>query len=69
MYGDANCDGEIKMADVIAIMCYACNNQKFTLSDEGKNNADVYSRGDGVDVSDALEVQKFVAQLISEFNV
>ncbi len=68
-YGDANCDGEVKMADVIAIMCYACNNQKFTLTAEGKNNSDVYSRGDGVDVSDALEVQKYVAQIIFEFNV
>lgn len=68
-YGDANCDGEIKMADVISIMCHACNQEKFPLTEQGKINSDVYSHGDGVDVSDALEVQKYVAQIITEFTI
>jgi len=64
IYGDADLDGEVKMSDVIKVMCYASNKQAYPLDEEALNNCDVYQRGDGVDTSDALSIQKKVAQLI-----
>ncbi|MBQ9957330.1 MAG: cellulase family glycosylhydrolase, partial [Ruminococcus sp.] len=64
VYGDADLDGEVKMADVIKVMCYGCNAELFPLEAQALNNCDVYQRGDGVDVSDALSIQKKVAQAI-----
>ncbi|MBR6792594.1 MAG: N-acetylglucosamine-1-phosphate uridyltransferase [Ruminococcus sp.] len=66
MWGDANCDGQVKMDDVIKVMAYGANSEKNPLSEQGKVNADVYQNGDGVDTSDALSIQKKVAQLIEE---
>ena len=65
-YGDADLDGEIKMADVIKVMCYASNKEAYPLDAAALNNCDVYQRGDGVDVSDALSIQKSVAQIINK---
>ncbi|MBR6791609.1 MAG: endo-1,4-beta-xylanase [Ruminococcus sp.] len=64
VYGDADLDGEVKMADVIKIMCYSSNKELFPLSAQALDNCDVYQRGDGVTLSDALSVQKKVAQVI-----
>ncbi len=66
VYGDADLDGEVKMADVIRVMCYSSNEEMFPLEDEALNNCDVYQRGDGVTLSDALSIQKKVAQVIEE---
>ncbi len=64
VYGDADLDGDVKMADVIKVMCYASNAELYPLDEEAKNNCDVYQRGDGVTLSDALSIQKKVAQVI-----
>lgn len=66
VYGDADLDGAVKMSDVVKVMCYSCNEEKFPLEPEALNNTDVYQRGDGVDVSDALSIQKRVSQVITE---
>lgn len=65
LYGDANCDGAVEIADVVAIMIHLTT-PGGTLSAEGKNNADVYQRGDDIGNMDALAVQKSIAQLIKE---
>ncbi|MBQ9956275.1 MAG: hypothetical protein IJO99_01755, partial [Ruminococcus sp.] len=64
VYGDADLDGEVKMADVIKVMCYSSNAAMFPLEGQGYDNCDVYQRGDGVTLSDALSIQKKVAQVI-----
>lgn len=64
VYGDATLDGEVKMDDVIKVMCYSSNAALYPLEDQAKNNCDVYQRGDGVTLSDALSIQKKVAQVI-----
>ncbi len=64
VYGDADLDGDVKMADVVRVMCYASNKEAFPLSEQALANCDVYQRGDGVDVSDALSIQKKIAQVI-----
>ena len=65
MYGDANCDGHVTIADSTAILQALGNPDKYGLSEQGANNADVYNRGDGVTTSDALSIQKIDAKIIS----
>jgi mannan endo-1,4-beta-mannosidase len=66
LYGDADLDGTVSISDAVRIMSYDNNSAKYPLSDEALNNADVYMRGDGVNNMDALSVQKYSAQLLSE---
>ncbi len=64
IFGDADLDGEVKMNDVIKIMSHASNQEAYPIDDVAKNNCDVYQRGDGITLSDALSIQKKVAQMI-----
>lgn len=65
--GDADCSGQTNMDDVVRILCYCVDKELFPLTDEGKNNADVYQRGDDVSVNDATAVQMYLANLL-EFD-
>lgn len=65
LYGDADLDGTVGISDVVTVMCYASNKEKYPLSDEQIRNADVYQAGDGVGPSDALSIQKKLAQIIT----
>lgn len=64
-YGDANCDGQVTIADSTAILQALGNPDKYGLSEQGANNADVYNRGDGITTSDALSIQKLDAKIIT----
>ena len=64
--GDANCDGEVTMADAAAIYQALGNADKYALSEQGAANADCCNPGDGVTAADALAVQKLTAKLISK---
>ncbi|MDE7098956.1 MAG: carbohydrate-binding domain-containing protein [Ruminococcus sp.] len=64
LYGDANCDGEVNIADATAIIQAIGNKDKYALSEEGEDNADVFNRGDGVTGMDALSIQKLEAKII-----
>ncbi|MCD7810462.1 MAG: glycoside hydrolase family 9 protein [Ruminococcus sp.] len=66
LYGDANCDGEVAINDAVAILSYASNPEKYTLSEQGYDNSDVYQRGDGVDNMDALSVQRLISSVIEQ---
>ncbi len=66
IYGDANCDGAVTMADAASIFQSIGNPDKYGLSESGKTNADVFNRGDGITAADAISVQKFTASIISE---
>lgn len=57
MYGDANCDGVVEIADATLILQYLTNKDEYSLSARGKLNADVIG-GDGVTASDALVIQQ-----------
>ena len=65
LYGDVNCDGEVKVADSILILQYIADSSKYTISAEGLINGDVYLTGDGINAQDALSIQKFKANQIS----
>lgn len=63
-YGDANCDGVVDIADATLILQSIGNGDKYTLTDQGRLNADV-DNSDGVTAIDSLLVQMFDAKVIS----
>ncbi|MCM1315316.1 MAG: carbohydrate-binding domain-containing protein [Alistipes senegalensis] len=65
VYGDANLDGKVSVADAVLIMQALSNPNDYKLSEQGADNADVYNRGDGVTTMDALSIQKIDINLIS----
>ncbi len=67
--GDANEDGEVNMADAVAIMRSQADPDEFALTAQGKKNADVYGDGDGVSNNDALAIQKYEAGIYTELPV
>ena len=62
--GDADLDGKVGISDVVKVMMYVANKEENNLTGVALDNADVFSRGDGVFISDALSIQKKVAQII-----
>lgn len=66
IYGDANCDGIITIADSTAVLQAISNSDKYALSPTGTDNADVFNRGDGITAQDAISIQKLDAKLITE---
>lgn len=66
IYGDANDDGNVTIADATAILQAIGNPDKYKLTPQGEDNADVYDRGDGITGSDALAVQLFEIHQIPE---
>jgi len=73
LYGDTNCDGKVDISDAVLIMQSLSNPSKYGLSGTdakhitalGQINADVNNSGDGVTTKDALSIQKYQLQLIS----
>lgn len=64
VYGDANCDGVVSIADSTSILQSLGNADLFALSEQGAVNADVYNRGDGITAMDAISIQNYDAKLI-----
>lgn len=77
--GDANCDAKVNMSDVVLIMQSLVNPDKYGLNGndnshitkQGKINADVAGGdnergGDGITNLDALQIQKFLLDLVKE---
>lgn len=72
-YGDANCDGEIQLADSILILQTIANPDKFGLNgteaehitEQGMINADCSGSGNGLTTKDALAIQKYILKLIT----
>lgn len=63
--GDANNDGVVSIADAAAIYQYLANPDKYTMSAQGKANADADGKS-GITASDALAIQKLDAGIIKE---
>ena len=42
--GDVNNDGKVTVADAVAVLQYVANKDKFSLSEQSLDNADVYNR-------------------------
>lgn len=69
--GDANCDGNVDMADVVIIMQSLANPDKFGvngsdkhhITQQGQLNGDVDKSSKGITSNDALEIQKYLLGL------
>jgi hypothetical protein len=64
--GDANCDNQVDMSDIVLIMQSLANPDKYKLSEIGNANADVDDSSKGVTVGDASKIQKWLLKSISE---
>ncbi len=72
VYGDANCDGIIDLADAVIIMQSLANPDKYGvngsdenhITDKGLANADCCNAGDGVTTNDALAIQLYKLNII-----
>ena len=71
LYGDANVDGKVEIADATLILQYLTNKDEYKLTDDGMVNADCANVGDGVTALDALAIQKLDAGIykLSDFPV
>ncbi len=71
LYGDANVDGKVEIADATLILQYLTNKDEYKLTEKGMKNADCANNGDGVTALDALTIQKMDAGIYkqSEFPV
>lgn len=65
LYGDANDDGTVDIADATKILQSIGNQDKYALSKKGEQCADVYENGGGITALDALVVQMYDAKIIS----
>ncbi|MDE6092012.1 MAG: glucuronoarabinoxylan endo-1,4-beta-xylanase, partial [Ruminococcus sp.] len=61
-YGDTNCDGQVRINDVVVLNRYLNDAKSITVSDQGKRNADCYNPKDGAELT--AEDSKAIIQSI-----
>lgn len=69
VYGDANCDGQVTVADVVAVSAFVVNSTKNSLTAQGEINADVHMVGNGINATDAFTIQQRATEVIKELPV
>jgi hypothetical protein len=75
VWGDANCDGEVNMADAVLVMQAIANPDNYGegkpggISPKGVKNADVAETGNGLTNKDALAIQKYKLGLLKTLPV
>ena len=62
--GDANLDGKVDIADVVAVASYVGNSDVNKLEPQGIINADVQGDGNGLNANDSLMIQQYLANII-----
>lgn len=75
-YGDANCDNEVDMSDVVLIMQSLANPDKFGtngtdknhLTAQGEANGDVDKSSKGITANDALRIQEFLLGKVTDLT-
>ena len=65
-WGDANCDGEVTMADAASVFQMLGNSDKYALSAQGAKNADVIDNGKGITAADAIAIQAVSAKIFAQ---
>ena len=69
LYGDANVDGSIDIADAVAIASFVGDSDKNKLTESGLINADVHGGKNGVNANDALAIQQYLANMVKVLPV
>ncbi len=65
VYGDTNCDGKVTVADVVGVLQFVANPEKYPITEDGFINADVDGEY-GVTGTDAQIIQKVDASLVKQ---
>ncbi|MDE5946481.1 MAG: hypothetical protein K2G63_04140 [Oscillospiraceae bacterium] len=68
VYGDANFDEELSIADVVALSAYIGNPKSNPICDFATIISDVHNRGDGITANDALMIQQYLAGMIDSLE-
>ena len=68
LYGDANEDSKVNMADVVAVLQSLANEEKYPITEQGKINADVDGEV-GITGNDAIWITRYDAGEIKVFPV
>lgn len=76
-YGDANCDGEIRLSDAILVMQAIGNpdayglggTEKTSITKQGMINGDCDDPGSGLTNSDAIAIQRYILELVKNLPV
>lgn len=66
LYGDANEDGSVDIADATTIVQHMGNPDEYALSAQGALNADIVNNGDGVTGADAVALQILEAKMVKQ---
>ena len=72
LWGDANCDKDVSLADAVLIMQSLANPDKYGegkadgITKQGQLNGDVNLNGNGITNADALAIQKYMLKLVTE---
>ncbi len=69
LWGDANVDNSVDIADAVCIASYVGDPDGNVLSAQGLKNADVQSNGNGVNASDALAIQQYLANVVKSLPI
>ncbi len=64
--GDTDGNGVVELNDAVMIMSSIADPDNYALTADQIARGDVYQHGDGISNMDALSIQKYLAQLISE---
>ncbi len=65
LYGDANCDGYVRVGDAVAILQHIALQDKYELTPQGKINGDV-DMVEGISAKDALAILMYDAKAIDK---
>ncbi|MDE5945867.1 MAG: hypothetical protein K2G63_00970 [Oscillospiraceae bacterium] len=69
LWGDANNDGTVDVADVVAVAAYVGNPEANRIMQPGLLNSDVHATGNGITADDALAIQQYLAKIVTELPV
>lgn len=69
LYGDANCDKSVTIADAVLVMQSLSNADEYSLTAQGAINADVVGNNDGITNRDALIIQQVVANTTDQSDL
>lgn len=67
LYGDTNCDGVVRINDVVLLNKYLNDNKSYAIKDQGKINADCYNPKDGKELTaeDSDAIIKSIVHLVT----
>ncbi|HEZ7989255.1 MAG: dockerin type I repeat-containing protein [Ruminococcus sp.] len=66
-YGDANCDGNVDISDVVLIKGYTINPEKYLLA--APFLADITGNGNGVNAQDAVALQQYLLGTVKSLPI